>query len=167
MDIVTNHSTTELGHPSNYLPMSSICGGWHRGNFEHAGHLLSSFSLTLCYSLSPCVISARVSLSLMKKWKQTGSEAAPRSLHLCFSVDSGPQTASSVWCLYLLLFPSSTKANVSYTLCLPRAECFICSNSLQSPKLHIGSILLPVFGKWRKLKPGEFGKLFEEVANSG
>lgn len=135
MDIVTNHSTTELGHPSNYPPMSSICGGWHKGNFEQAGHLLPSFSFTLYYySVSSCIISAWVSLSLMKKWKQSRSGAAPCSLHLCFSLDSVPQTACTVWpqtaCtvwpqtartvwrLCLLLFPSSLQRPVFLILCV-------------------------------------------------
>lgn len=162
MDIVTNHSTTELGHPSNYPPMSSICGGWHRGNFEQAGHLLPSFSFPLYYySVSSCIISAWVSLSLMKKWKQSRSGAAPcppPSLPL-----SGQCASDCTHCMTPLPSPFPqlfTETSISHTLCLSRAECFICSNSLQSPKLHIGSILLPAFGKWRKLKPGEFGKLF-------
>lgn len=119
MDIVTNHSTTELGHPSNYPPMSSICGGWHRGNFEQAGHLLPSFSFTLYYySVSSCIISAWVSLSLMKKWKQSRSGAAPCSLHPCFSLDSAPQTACTVWRLCLLLFPSSLRRPMFLILCV-------------------------------------------------
>lgn len=118
MDIVTSHSTTELGHPSNNPPKSFICTGWHKGNFEQAGHLLSSFSFTLYYSVSSCIISTWVSLFLMKKWKQNRSGAAPRSLHFCFSLDSAPQTARTVWHLCLFLFPSSSLRPVFLMLCV-------------------------------------------------